>query len=227
MDTEARLSSERIRRIYDRLGRRYDLMGALEARSKREALLMLGLAPGERVLELGFGPGAMLPALIRATGGAGPAEGGPPLVHGLDLSPVMVRVAGERLRAAGLSQAADLRAGNAGHLPYAAASFDAVYSTYMVDLLTTDDIGAVLREAHRVLRPGGRIVVVTLHPSTQPVGRLFTRAYTWLYVRRPTWLAGCRPVTIGPLLSAAGFTPRARRAWYFGVVVAVLAEQPA
>ena len=70
-------------------------------------------------------------------------------VHGIDVDPAKVREASETLP--------NIREGSAQALPYASDSFDVVLSHEVLEHLPDDR--AAVREAHRVLRPGGRLVV--------------------------------------------------------------------
>jgi ubiquinone/menaquinone biosynthesis C-methylase UbiE len=72
----------------------------------------------------------------------------------------------------------------------------------MFDLLPEPDFSPVLAEFHRVLRPGGRVVIVNLGEPQHAASRV----WTLIYAINPKWLGGCRPVTLAPYLEAAGFT---------------------
>jgi demethylmenaquinone methyltransferase/2-methoxy-6-polyprenyl-1,4-benzoquinol methylase len=147
------------------------------------------------VLELGCGAGGALVALARAVGSAG-------RVVGLDLSPGMIDLAAARLRRAGLAGRAELVVADATSVPFAAASFDAVFMSFTLELFDTPEIPLVLAECGRVLRPGGRIGVVSLSRAA-PV-RWPTRLYERLHDRFPVTL-DCRPIHGRLALEAAGF----------------------
>lgn len=101
--------------------------------------------PGERVLDLASGTGNLLIDLVEA--GFRPC--------GLDLSPCMLRITRRKLHRRGL--AVPLCRGRAQALPFADGAFDSVVSTFPAGFILQP---TTLREVARVLRPGGRAVVV-------------------------------------------------------------------
>lgn len=115
---------------------------------------LLELKPGERVLEVGPGPGFWLEAAARAVAPGGQAVG-------YDLQPKMLEAARERLDRAGL--AAELVEGDARALPFPDESFDAVYMALVLGEIP--DQRQALREAARVLRDGGRFADVEQLPD--------------------------------------------------------------
>ncbi len=98
---------------------------------------------GERVLDIGCGRGAVLLAAARRVGAAGQAVG-------IDLSPAMI------------ANCRTVAAMDAQRLAFAAASFDAVLSGFMLFLCPAPQ--RALEHALRVLRPGGRVVISTFPP---------------------------------------------------------------
>jgi ubiquinone/menaquinone biosynthesis C-methylase UbiE len=183
------------RQAYDRASRWSGLEEPFERRARTTGLRLLRVQPGARVLELGCGDGGALVTLARAVGPAGQ-------VVGLDLSPAMVRRAATRLRRAGLAERTDLAVADACAIPFAEASFDAVFMSFTLELFDTPEIPLVLAECGRVLRPGGRIGVVSLSRAA-PV-RWPTRLYERLHDRFPATL-DCRPIHARLALEAAGF----------------------
>ncbi len=114
-------------------------------------LEVLALAPGQSVLEVGCGSGLILPVFAREVGPTG-------WVVGLDHAPAFVAEAQARVEAEGLAESVMVEEGDAYHLPYSDASFDAAHCERVLMHLT--DPVAALREMARVVRPGGRVVAV-------------------------------------------------------------------
>jgi demethylmenaquinone methyltransferase/2-methoxy-6-polyprenyl-1,4-benzoquinol methylase len=156
---------------------------------------LLAARPGERILDVGCGPGTALVELGRVVGPGG-------RVVGVDLSPAMVGRAAARVAQAGLADRVVVRVTDAAALPWPDGSFDGVLATFVLELFDTPEIPAVLGEWRRSLRPDGRIAVVSLSRAG-PV-RWPTRLYERLHDRFPAAL-DCRPVHAALALEAAGF----------------------
>jgi len=216
-----RLIAFGFRLLYNELACLYDPVSWLASlglwrRWQRTALEFLP-APGARVLELGIGPGHLL-AELAARGYH---------VAGLDLSRAMVRRAGRRVRRLGLftpgtpgTPGAAVCRGRAGALPFASGSFDAALATFPTAYIADP---ACLDGLARVLRPGGRVVVV--EEAVLDRRGLPSRLLEWLY--RVTGQRGPGGPGLAAHLEAAGF-----RAWRENVPVEgtvlrlVLAETP-
>lgn len=131
---------------YDIWSGGYDWFVGIDAVSmaRRRSLALLDLKPGEELLIDGCGTGLDLPFVPDGV-----------KITAFDLSPRMVDHT--RRRAAGLGLAARIEVGDAMRLPYPDASFDAVLLHLILAIVA--DPRACLREAARVLRPGGRVAV--------------------------------------------------------------------
>lgn len=201
---EHTITPREAQRFYDRLGTRHDVANLVESRAKSRGLQALDLQPGQAAANIGVGNGLEYLEMIARVGPQG-------FVAGLDLSPVMVWVSRRRARARGKGWPA-LCLGNALQLPYAANSFDRLFSSYMLDLIPAEDIPTVLSEFWRVLRPGGRLVLVGLTEGQDTISQGIMSLWKGLYRVRPAWLGGCRPLRLRKVVQEAGFTFVQR--WY-------------
>jgi arsenite methyltransferase len=129
-----------------RIQRLYSTPDVVQQRA--EVLALLAAQPGERVLDVGSGPGFLVASLADAVGAGG-------AVHGLDPSAPMNAVA------RGLVETrpwATIDTGDALELPYPDGAFDAAVSTQVYEYVA--DIPRALSELRRVLRSGGRALVL-------------------------------------------------------------------
>jgi len=117
---------------------------------RRLVIEALALQPGENVLDIGSGPGFLACEMAAVVGDQGS-------VHGVDTSESMLAIAAHRERAPG-SAPTEFRAGDALELPYPDASFDVAVSTQVYEYV--EDMPAALAQVRRVLRPGGRLLIL-------------------------------------------------------------------
>lgn len=190
-------STGQARETYDRLARWYDVVEApFERRARDLGTALLAAAPGERVLELGSGTGHTLTTVAAQVGAGG-------LVVGLDLSHGMTEIARRRVMRSRPDAAVAVVQADARRMPVRSHSVDAVTTSFTLELMPTDDIPATLRECRRVLRPGGRLVVVSLSLPEEP--SLMTRLYIAGHRRLPR-LLDCRPLPLEAVLASGGYT---------------------
>jgi arsenite methyltransferase len=110
----------------------------------------LGLKPDQDVLDIGSGPGFLACEMAEEVGPGG-------TVRGIEPSEAMLSVARRRPPATG-SAPVEFGPGQATELPFADGEFDVVTSTQVYEYV--EDIPVALAEAYRVLRPGGRLLVL-------------------------------------------------------------------
>lgn len=115
---------------------------------RAKVIEMIAPVPGEHVLDIGVGPGLLAHDLARMVGDGG-------RLVGIDAAAAMLKVA--RTRLAALPQA-ECMEGDAADLRFPDASFDVAVSTQVHEYVI--DIGKALKELHRVLKPGGRVLIL-------------------------------------------------------------------
>jgi ubiquinone/menaquinone biosynthesis C-methylase UbiE len=189
-------SKEETRAFYDKIARVYDLLAERSEQPVRRAgLEMLQARAGEHVLEIGFGTGHSLVELAQAVGPTG-------RVFGIDLSEKMRQAAQRLVREKGLEERVELTCGDALHLPYADETCDGIFTSFTLELFDTPEIPLVLADCRRVLKTGGRIVVVAMS-RVNPEG-LMTEIFEWTHRHFPNYL-DCRPILVRRAIEDAGF----------------------
>ncbi|MDH3547261.1 MAG: methyltransferase domain-containing protein [Gammaproteobacteria bacterium] len=178
---------------YRRIAPVYDLWARLtEGRARDRCLELAAIRDGETVLEVAVGTGLAFEKIVRSNP-SGRNEG-------VDLTEAMLERAESRAIATGLKNYR-LTIGDAYALDFADDSFDALINNYMFDLLPERDFARVLSEFRRVLRPGGRLVMVNMTKGR----RWYNGIWELIYKINPALLGGCRGVSIVGYLEAAGF----------------------
>jgi ubiquinone/menaquinone biosynthesis C-methylase UbiE len=153
--------------LHRRLTRAYDLFAQAflhERKLKREFVVRACIEPGHRVLDLGAGTGTLAIMVKRAHPAA--------QVTGLDRDPTVVEIA--RGKAARASAHVTFAVGDATALPYPDAVFDRVLSSLVMSVLSTEQKRLAVGESHRVLRPGGKLVVADFGVPHTRWGRFVT-----------------------------------------------------
>ena len=189
-------SKEEAKQFYDRISRLYDyLTGAFERKYAEMALEQLSVQEGETVLEIGFGPGHCLKWIAQSVGQTGKA-------YGIDISSGMLEVTKRRLEKARLIDRVKLYCGDATNLPYGNNTFDAAFMSFTLELFDTPEIPKVLEEVKRVLRPAGRLGVVSMSKEDGESTQL--RLYEWAHKKWPKYV-DCRPIYVKESLIDAGY----------------------
>lgn len=182
-------------RRYDRLAGIYALNASLGSATSAEALRLADVREGQLALELAVGTGRDLARLAAQVGATG-------RVIGCDLSGGMIRQARRAVGRAGVAARVRLQRCDARHIPVRAGTVDLVFASRLLDLVDTPQLPVILNECLRVLKPGGRLVLV--HMSKPDAGpHWFERLY------RLPWFGGwafvSRPVCVAPVVEAVGF----------------------
>ncbi len=187
----------------------YDIVAGRFIRGSDGAILArANVGPGDRVLDVGTGPGYLALVASRLVGPEGAAVG-------IDASPEMIDRA--RSRAAREGSRAEYRVAFAESLPFEDGSFDVAVSRLVLHHLPGGLKLRALREVRRVLRPGGRLLVADMaSPAAKGAHHLAahvlgTHPDPEDALERLVWNAGFRQITSGPLMHGMLLGVAARR----------------
>jgi ubiquinone/menaquinone biosynthesis C-methylase UbiE len=181
------LSHEEAKAFYDRFGKKQDLQRIYEDPAIEVLLRYAGFQTACAVVELGCGTGRLAARLLEELL---PDDS---KYVGLDISETMIDLAQGQIAPWG-DRARVQRTNGPPTLPVGDGAFDRFLSTYVLDLLSEEDIHAVLREARRVLAPGGRLCLASLTFGQTLPSRLACRAWSAIHALRPRLVGGCRPL---------------------------------
>ncbi len=221
----------RVADVFDSVAPRYDLMNdvmsaGLHRLWKRFTLEQTGLRPGQRALDVAAGSGDLALGLARRVGRTG-------RVVVTDINARMLAVGRDRLLDAGLAGNVDYVLADAERLPFAAQSFHCV--TIGFGLRNVTDKEAALGSMYRVLKPGGRLLVLEFsRPHLGPLNAVYDAYSFQVLPRLGAWLADDAgsyrylaesirrhpdQETLKSLLAAAGF----ERCEYFNLTAGIVA----
>lgn len=166
---EERDKARRVRGVFDSVAPRYDVMNDLMSLGLHRAwkaytVLAADVRPGHRILDIAGGTGDLAQAFAAKAGSTG-------LVVHTDINASMLRVGRDRLLDAGLVLPTAVC--DAEKLPFEAASFDRVSVGFGLRNMTHKEVA--LAEMHRVLRPGGKLLVLEFSRVARPL----EKAYEW------------------------------------------------
>jgi demethylmenaquinone methyltransferase / 2-methoxy-6-polyprenyl-1,4-benzoquinol methylase len=166
---DEREKARRVRGVFDSVAPRYDLMNDLMSMGLHRAwkaytVLTANVRPGDRVLDIAGGTGDLALSFARQVGPTGR------VVH-TDINEAMLRTGRDRLLDAGV--ALPTLVCDAEKLPFATDSFDVVTVAFGLRNMTHKDVA--LAEMNRVLKPGGKLLVLEFSKVAQPL----RKAYDW------------------------------------------------
>ena len=176
--------ADRVRGVFNSVAAKYDVMNDLMSMGlhrawKAYAVAVADVRPGQRVLDLAGGTGDLARAFAKKIGTTGV------VVH-TDINEAMLRQGRDRLLDEGLVLPTSIC--DAEVLPFASGGFDLVTVAFGLRNMTHKD--RALAEMNRVLRPGGRLLVLEFSKVAQP----FSKAYDWysfnVLPRLGQWVAG-------------------------------------
>lgn len=165
-------------RTLDHAASVYDLLApimtlGLEGRYRKRAIELLQLRGDEKVLDIGCGTGILTRQLAKVLDGSRSDQ-----AIGIDAAAKMIAVA--RRKAAGLTHLR-FETALAENLPFAENSFDAAVSTFFYHHIDRELKDLSLTELRRVLKPGGRAVIIDVDTPSNLFGKLCAWSGYWLF----------------------------------------------
>jgi len=190
---EARIPRHQMIRKYNRIASIYDLFGVfMESKARQRALDLSAIRNGEKILEVALGTGLNFVEILKRNPSG--------WVDGVDLSINMLERARKRIAKTGRRNYR-LYLCDCRHLPFEDNTFDVLMNQYLFDILPVEDFFPILLEFKRVLKDGGRIVLINMTKGQRWVHQI----YEEIYKLKPPLLAGCRGVLVVPYVDALGF----------------------
>lgn len=190
---DAKIEQGKISDVYRKIARIYDTWGKFTESKARDRCLELDqIKDGESVLEVAVGTGLAFEQILKSN----------PSGHneGIDLTDEMLAKARTKAEELGIKNY-NLKIGNAYNPDFPDKRFDLLINNYMFDLLPEADFEKVLLEFNRVLRPGGRLILVNMAKGEH----WYNHIWEALYKLKPSLLGGCRGVYLSPYLEKVGF----------------------
>lgn len=174
--------TRQVREMFDSIAPAYDFMNramtmGIDRLWRHKAVRLLRDCQHDDILDIATGTGDLAIAMARALPEA--------RITGVDLSPEMLAVARHKVSERGLAERIRLEEGDAEQLALPSAEADTVTVAFGVRNFDSPERG--LSELHRLLRPGGRIVVLEF---SQPRNRLFGALYRWYSFRLLPFIGG-------------------------------------
>ena len=188
-------TKEQAKESYDKVSKFYDYFTWFEKKYSKKTLEFLDIQADEAVLEIGFGTGHCLKLITESIGKNGKA-------YGIDISPEMLQITRRRLEKVRLIDRVELYCGDAVRMPYKDKMFGVVFMSFTLELFDTPEIPRVLKEIKRVLKPCGRLGVVSM--SNENGESILLRIYEWLHQKFPNYI-DCRPIYVEKSVKNAGY----------------------
>ena len=183
------ISHQEAKQFYDRLGIRQDWQAFYEGPAIIDMISHGQFASSHAVCEFGCGTAKLAQLLLSEYLPNGATY------TGLDISETMVRLATARLEA-WADRASVIQTDGLPRIPASEDSIDRVISTYVLDLLSEQDIHELLGEVRRVLTKDGLFCNVGLTLGVGSVSKAVTAAWQKINGWWPTLLGGCRPLVL-------------------------------
>ena len=195
---DARVSQNHIGAVYDRIAPIYDVWGKLtESRARNRAIELAEIKDGQSILEVAVGTGLAFYEIVKRNPNG--------MNTGIDLSQGMLEKAEKRVSRIPKANYS-LSIGTAFDLTVEDESIDTLVNNYMFDLIPFEDMDKILSEFKRVLKKGGRLILVNMTEGE----RFGSGLYDLVYKISPKSMGGCRGVKLTERLQQHDFKVEVR-----------------
>jgi ubiquinone/menaquinone biosynthesis C-methylase UbiE len=189
------LTKENVENFYDHFGARQDRQNYYEDVALADLLEHAHFEAAEAVVEFGCGTGRFAEQLL------GVHLPNTTTYWGCDVSATMIDLSRKRLSPHG--HRANLWKSTGGpDLPLPSECADRFVSNYVLDILSFEEIDAVLGEAQRILKKEGLLCLTGLTKGKGLFSKLWTAFWNIRFTLNPKWVGGCRPIEVRDLLDA-------------------------
>ena len=184
------LTQTETEKFYDALGAKQDGAGYYEDVTLAQLSRFADFESATSIVEFGCGTGRFAEEILRLNNAS---------YWGCDVSATMIQLSKKRLatfseRVTLVKSSGDLS------LPLPDNSADRFVSNYVLDILSADEIEAVLREAKRILKPDGLLCLTGLTHGKGLFSKAWTAFWNLRFDLNPKWVGGCRPVALTDFL---------------------------
>lgn len=168
-DASSKLNKKaQVAEMFDNIASKYDFLNhflsmGIDKGWRRKAIREVAEVKPATILDVATGTGDLAIAAVST---------GPKNIIGVDISEGMLEVGRKKITEHGLQDRIVLQYGDSEHLPFETGSFDVVMCAYGVR--NFENLEAGLKEMHRVIRPGGKVVILEFsHPRQFPVRQIY------------------------------------------------------
>ena len=188
-EKQTTLTASEAARYYNRFGKKQDSQGFYEDPVLNDVIVHASFQDAGRVFEFGCGTGKLA---LRLLTDHLPASA---TYLGCDVSSIMIGIASQRLKK--YSERAKVsKTDGTVYFPVPDHSIDRVICSYVLDLLSDDDIRTFFKEAQRVLIPGGMVCLASLTKGNTLLSRIVSSLWMAVFRIRPSIVGGCRPIIL-------------------------------